>query len=111
MEDVTCLDCQRRRVPCVSQEVPEDLSLARKSNWHLGERIARIEDLIKDIIDSKGGDRSNHPEGKILPERRPSSSAASTARLNDASTSRFQGLDTPIEVSMLLMHNQKDRYG
>lgn len=104
-EDVTCLNCQRRRVPCVSQEVPEDLSLARKSNWHLGERIARVEDLLKDILDNKNNDGSNDPEGKKLAEERPSNSAASTARLTDASTSRFQGPHTPIEVNTLAMHN------
>lgn len=110
-EDVTCLNCQRRRVPCISQEVPEDLSLARKSNWHLGERIARIEDLIKDIINSKDDGFSNHSEGKTLLEDRPSSSETLTARLNNASPSRFQTPPTAIEVSTLTMHNHMDIYG
>lgn len=60
-EDVTCIGCQRRRAPCVSQELPEDLSLSLsmspsarggrgKSKPHLHhlsvgehERIARAE--------------------------------------------------------------------
>lgn len=110
-EDATCLNCQRRHVPCVSQEVPEDLSFAKKSNWHLGERIAKVEDLIQDILVSKNVDFSNHP-GETLPEGRgrPSSSEAPTACSNDVSPSLFLAPPTAIEVSKLIMHNHMDLY-
>lgn len=104
-EDVTCLNCQRRHVPCVSQEVPEDLSLAKRSNWHLAERIAKVEDLIQDILVSKNVGCSDQPEGEILLEGRPSSSEVSAARSNDVSPSLFLAPPTPVEVSKLAMPN------
>ncbi|KAH8693638.1 hypothetical protein BGW36DRAFT_429679 [Talaromyces proteolyticus] len=51
--DATCVFCQRRRVPCIGQEIPESLALAGKGNRGLGDRIARIEDAMKDLLDSK----------------------------------------------------------
>ncbi|KAK9366802.1 hypothetical protein V1509DRAFT_217584 [Lipomyces kononenkoae] len=51
--EATCVFCQRRRVPCIGQEIPESLALARKSNRGLGDRIARIEDAMKDLLASK----------------------------------------------------------
>jgi hypothetical protein len=110
-EDANCLNCQRRHVPCVSQEVPEDISLAKRSNWHLGERIAKVEDLIQDILVGKNVDSSNHLEGEILLEGRPSSSEASAARSNDVSPSLFLAPPTPVEVSRLAMPNHIDLYG
>ncbi|KAL4738535.1 hypothetical protein BDV11DRAFT_205910 [Aspergillus similis] len=49
-DDVACISCQHRRSPCVSQEMPEALSPARRGNRHLSDRIARIEDAIKDWL-------------------------------------------------------------
>ncbi|KAL5360634.1 hypothetical protein BJX96DRAFT_175485 [Aspergillus floccosus] len=49
-DDATCIGCQHRRTPCVSQEMPEDLSPARKGNGHLSDRIARIEEVMKDWL-------------------------------------------------------------
>ncbi|KAL4864215.1 hypothetical protein BDV12DRAFT_201319 [Aspergillus spectabilis] len=46
-DDAICIGCQDRRVPCVSQEMPEDLSPARKGSRHLYDRISRIEDAMK----------------------------------------------------------------
>ncbi|KAK9234316.1 hypothetical protein V1525DRAFT_438926 [Lipomyces kononenkoae] len=51
--EATCVSCQRRRVPCIGQEIPESLALARKGNRGLGDRIARIEDAMKDLFASK----------------------------------------------------------
>jgi hypothetical protein len=110
-EDVTCLNCQRRHVPCVSQEVPEDLSLARKSNWHLGERIARIEDLMKDILASKNVSSLTYPEGETLPEGRSSSLEASIACSNDVPPLLLRAPPTPIEVGALMLHDHMSLYG
>jgi len=46
----TCIGCQRRRAPCVSQDLPEDLAPAKIGNRHLRERLARVEDVVRDLI-------------------------------------------------------------
>lgn len=51
--DVACIGCQRRRTTCVSQDMPEALSPARKGNRYLSERIARVEDVVKSLAASK----------------------------------------------------------
>ncbi|KAL6232097.1 hypothetical protein BDW75DRAFT_243308 [Aspergillus navahoensis] len=52
-DDATCIGCHHRHAPCVSQEMPEDLSPATKGNRNLSERIARIEDAMKDWLAAK----------------------------------------------------------
>jgi hypothetical protein len=52
-DDAVCVSCQRRRAPCVSQEMPEDLAPAKRGNRHLGDRISRVEDLVKDFLTAK----------------------------------------------------------
>ncbi|RAK94797.1 uncharacterized protein BO80DRAFT_312674, partial [Aspergillus ibericus CBS 121593] len=47
-DDAICIGGQHRRADCVSQEMPEDLSAARRGNRQLGDRIARIEEVMKD---------------------------------------------------------------
>jgi hypothetical protein len=49
----TCVYCQRRRVPCLGQEIPESLALAGKGHRGLGDRIARVEDAMKDLLAGK----------------------------------------------------------
>ena len=51
--EATCVCCQRRRVPCIGQDIPESLALARKGNRGLGDRIARVEDAMKDWLAGK----------------------------------------------------------
>ncbi|EED17727.1 hypothetical protein TSTA_115260 [Talaromyces stipitatus ATCC 10500] len=51
--DAACVFCQRRRVPCIGQEIPESLALTRKGNRGLSDRIAKIEDVLKDLVASK----------------------------------------------------------
>lgn len=63
-DDSTCFGCQRRRTVCVSQEMPEELSPARKGNRHLGERIARVEDFMKGFLSSKDVSVLSHNEGE-----------------------------------------------
>ncbi|KAL2132325.1 hypothetical protein VTI74DRAFT_3929 [Chaetomium olivicolor] len=55
--DVVCIGCQHRRIPCVPQEMPETASPVKKDNRRLDERIARIEDFIKDFLASGQTDR------------------------------------------------------
>lgn len=49
-DDDTCIGCHHRRALCVSQDMPEDLSPAKKGNRHLSDRIGRIEDVLKDWL-------------------------------------------------------------
>jgi hypothetical protein len=68
--DATCIGCQHRRVPCVPQELPGDLSPspAKKDNQGLGQRIARVENLMKDFLASRHDERDESDESE--PRRR-----------------------------------------
>ena len=96
-EDVTCIGCQRRRAPCVSQEMPEDLSPAKIGNRHLGERIARVEDFMKDFLASKDVGATSQMEGEARQDRR-SNFDALKARPNDSVPSSIRAPLTPAEV-------------
>ncbi|KAE8416044.1 hypothetical protein BDV36DRAFT_284914 [Aspergillus pseudocaelatus] len=74
-EDVTCIGCERRRAPCVSQDLPEDLSPARKGNRNLVERIARVEKLMQDFIAGKDVGAAGHSEKEVRAGRRSNSDA------------------------------------
>ncbi|RFU32341.1 hypothetical protein B7463_g3971, partial [Scytalidium lignicola] len=57
-EDTACVGCQRRRAPCISQEIEvpmlEDLTGARtRDNRQLVERMARVEALLEDFLAGK----------------------------------------------------------
>jgi hypothetical protein len=96
-EDVTCLSCQRRRTPCVSQDMPEDLSPARKGNRHLGERIARIEDFMKGLLASKDVGATSRIEGEPRQGRR-SNSDTLKPHSNNSAPSTIRAPPTPAEV-------------
>ena len=89
--DNTCVFCFRRRTSCVSQELPEELSPARKSNRFLGDRISRVEDLMKEVLASKDIDATDHAGAQSSPERR-SRYGHSTGRPNHT---RLTTTETP----------------
>lgn len=66
--EATCIFCHRRRVPCISQEIPESLGKTKEGNRSLGDRMARIEDALKDLLHSKdteySGDVGEYPQHK-----------------------------------------------
>lgn len=66
--DAACIGCQHRRVPCVPQELPGDLSPspAKKDNHNqrLGQRIARVENLMKDFLASRHDERDESDESE-----------------------------------------------
>jgi hypothetical protein len=68
--DATCIGCQHRRVPCVPQELPGDPSPspAKKDNQRLGQRIARVENFMKDFLASRHDGR--HESDGSEPRRR-----------------------------------------
>ncbi|KAJ5587826.1 uncharacterized protein N7459_003591 [Penicillium hispanicum] len=75
-DDVSCIGCQQRRAPCVSQHMPEDLSPAKKGSRHLGERIAKVEDFIKNYVAGNAGDSASQTEEGAQKERRRLDSSA-----------------------------------
>ncbi|RYP57169.1 hypothetical protein DL769_009644 [Monosporascus sp. CRB-8-3] len=98
---------KRRRVPCVTQEMPEDLSPARKGNRHLGERIARVEDFMKDFLAGKHVGATSQIEGESRQDRRSNSDAVK-ARSNDSAPSSIRAPLTPAE-NPLQMHHSSHR--
>lgn len=58
--ETTCICCQRRRVPCIGQEIPESLALAGKGHRGLGDRVAKIEDAMKDLLAGKDTGAVSH---------------------------------------------------
>ncbi|KAI0844647.1 hypothetical protein F5Y00DRAFT_248261 [Daldinia vernicosa] len=72
-EHVVCTGCQRRRVPCVTQDMPEDSSPARTGNRHLGDRISRVEDFVKDFLTSRHDGGINQIGGESRQDRRSKS--------------------------------------
>lgn len=101
-EDVTCIGCQRRRAPCVSQEMPEDMSTARKGTRHFDERITRVEDFVKDFLASKDVGATNQSEGDPRQDRRTNSDAQK-ARSTDLAPSSTRAPLTPAEVCEILI--------
>ncbi|KAJ5819457.1 hypothetical protein N7474_005048 [Penicillium riverlandense] len=96
-EDVTCICCQRRRAPCVSQEMPENLSAARKGNQHLSERIARAEDFIKGFLASKDVESTGQTPRGLRQDKRSNSDALKT-RSNELALSSNRPPPTPTEL-------------
>lgn len=97
--EATCICCQRRRVPCVGQEIPESLALTRKGNRGLGDRIARIEDAMKDLLASKDiGAASQIEEESQQKGQRPHFDAL-RAYASDITPSSVRALPPLVEVS------------
>lgn len=95
---ITCVSCQRRRLPCVSQDLPESLSPSKKGNRHLGERIARVEDVMKDLLAGKEiGATSNFREEPHQDVRRSHSDGVKT-RTDCPTSFSVRAPPTPIEV-------------
>ncbi|KAJ5735429.1 uncharacterized protein N7483_000554 [Penicillium malachiteum] len=54
--DNICTRCRRRGVKCVSQECPEEITSSLDRNLQLGDRMARVENLIEQLLDKSSGD-------------------------------------------------------
>ncbi|KAL8781977.1 MAG: hypothetical protein Q9213_005761 [Squamulea squamosa] len=76
--------------------MPEDLSPAQTSNRHLGDRIARVEDLIKDLVATKHVGGTTQVEGEPRQDRRSFSDAVK-ARSKDPAPSAIRAPPTPAE--------------
>ncbi|KAJ6023677.1 hypothetical protein N7540_004474 [Penicillium herquei] len=89
-DDATCVECQRRRATCISQNLPEDLVPTKQpsNSRHLGDRIARIENIIKDLVVAQSAQNqrerpSNEPLQQEERTNQPSNSTASLPRRHD----------------------------
>ncbi|PYH94692.1 C6 zinc finger domain protein [Aspergillus ellipticus CBS 707.79] len=91
-DDGTCIGCQHRRAPCISQDMPENLSPARKGNRHLSDRISKVEDFIKGFVAS-----NQDTEREPRPERQRS---LSSALRPDSATASIQAPFTPISQDL-----------
>ncbi|KAJ5114718.1 hypothetical protein NUU61_000477 [Penicillium alfredii] len=83
-DSATCVECQRRRTTCISQKLPEDLVPTRQTSnsRHLGERIATIENIIKDLVvtrsaQTQGEEPRNEPPQPEGHTNQPSNSTPS----------------------------------
>lgn len=103
-EHVTCIGCERQRAPCVSQDLPEYLSPARKGNRNLVERIARVEKLMHDFIASNGAGATGQVEKEARKDRR-SISTAINPRSSDSVPSPIRPALSSAEVCEILTHN------
>lgn len=96
-EDVACIGCQRRRTPCVSQEMPEDLSPARIGNRHLGHRIAKVEGFMKELLAGKDVGATGWVEGEPQQDQSPGY-AVPKGRSKDSASSSIRASLTHTEV-------------
>lgn len=49
--DSSCKGCQRRRLPCISQEVPEDEAITTIGGHRsINARLTRVEDFMRDVL-------------------------------------------------------------
>lgn len=97
-EDIKCNGCQRRRAPCVSQDMPEDLSPALKGHLVLGDRISKVENFMNDILSSNHVGATSHIGGEPGQNRRHSNADAIQTRSTDSTSSSIRAPLTPADV-------------
>jgi hypothetical protein len=52
--DDICIRCHRRGVKCVSQDLPEEVSAPLDQSRRMGDRVVRVESLVKQLIQKVG---------------------------------------------------------
>ena len=92
----SCVECQRRRATCVSQNLPEALAPTKQhsNSRHLGDRIARIEDIVKDLVAAQNAQNQeeepfNEPLRQEEQVQQPSNSATLLPRPHDRTLVSF----------------------
>jgi len=78
--------------------MPEDLSSARESNSRLGERIAKVENMVDGLHAGKNVGTINHAEGELRQGVCPKSDPPA-AGSGYSDTSAARGLPSPVEVN------------
>jgi len=94
----TCIGCQRRRAPCVSQDLPEDLAPAKIGNRHLSERLARVEDVMRDLLAGNHVGATSRFQGEPRQDGQPPHFNSTPARSNEPAHLSTQGPITSAEV-------------
>jgi hypothetical protein len=79
----TCFGCHRRRAPCVSQDLPEDFAPAKIGNRHLSERLARVEDVVRDLLAGNHVGATSRLPGEPRHNGQPPRPATTNARANE----------------------------
>lgn len=93
----SCIFCQRRRIACIGQEIPEYLARAKENNRGLSDRISRIEDALKDLLQRKETQIPSHSVQRPQEETRiPLSEPSDPAVLS------VRAPPTPAKVSIAL---------
>jgi hypothetical protein len=85
--EATCVFCQRRRVPCIGQEIPESLALSQNGNHGLGDRMAKVENAMKDLLAGKDIGAASLVEKDSRRTEQVSNSENSGAYSSDLTTS------------------------
>ena len=91
--DTICIRCRRRGAKCVGQEFPEEISASLDKNIHTGDRVARVEALVKqlwksrcDDLDTPGSSIPEGEEGEAIHDiLTPSSTLLESSRVLSAS--------------------------
>ncbi|EGX88125.1 C6 zinc finger domain protein [Cordyceps militaris CM01] len=114
-QDSACKGCQRRRLPCISQDVPEEEAIAAAGGTRdLNTRLARVEDLMRIVLANTHDATINHEEraprhGLRLSNPSPhaikaaptSASTSPSHPIPPATTERPQQETAPLESALL----------
>lgn len=86
-------------MPCIGQEVPESLALSGKGNRGLGDRIARIEDAMKELLAGKDTGAASQIDEESQKKGQCPLSGALGAYGSDLTPSSVRAQPTPAKVS------------
>ncbi|EAW17321.1 uncharacterized protein NFIA_072350 [Aspergillus fischeri NRRL 181] len=104
-DDVACIGCQHRRAPCISQDLPEDLSPARKGSRHLSERIAKVEDFIKDFVASKHAAEGELPQHRHSDQPKSRSEDSAPVSIQATLTRNSQSVSGRTKTETTALHH------
>jgi hypothetical protein len=97
--DDTCIRCHRRGIKCVSQEYPEELTSALDRNLQMGDRMARVETLVEQLLQK--APRDDDFDDLYLPRKdERSNKSASNSSTGASDQVEDVTLLKPLEVSI-----------
>ncbi|KAH8881956.1 hypothetical protein GQ53DRAFT_464881 [Thozetella sp. PMI_491] len=92
--DAVCTGCARRCLKCVSQEFPEHRSTAAAKTRLVGDRIGRVEEMVRQLVQQAG---PGPGPGPAIPDLSPPAprSAEDVTQSQPSSAIQSQGMCTP----------------
>lgn len=94
-DEAACIGCEHRRVPCVTQELPEDVAQVNKGNRYLSDRLSRVEDFMKEYLTSKDDvgtvSRKTTYTAEVSDDQTTPTANGQSSRAPKASSSRAHG--------------------